>query len=317
MAYVIGIDLGGTKLLGIIMDVEGRVTGCIKMPTNANKGSNYVINKIFVLIESLIRDAGIHLNDVDAISICSPGPLDSKNGRILFSPNLSDFENVNIVDILQSKYGIATYLENDANAAAVGEYLYGAGQGCKNCVYVTVSTGIGCGIIINGHLYHGHSGNAGELGEIIVETKPDKIFGEWDGTLERIASGKAIARVANLLLTRNPTSTLNKITEISAEDVFQAARDGDYFAANVIKNSMNYLGIGIFNLINIIDPQKIVLGGGVTKAGDIVRRQIEETIKQNSGLSLAGKVEVIPAQLGEQSGARGAVALVLEQHIQM
>jgi glucokinase len=215
--------------------------------------------------------------------------------------------------MIQSKYGIAACLENDANAAAFGEYLYGAGRGCENFAYITVSTGIGCGLIINGRIYRGHSGNAGELGEIIVEAQPDKFLEEWDGALERIASGKAIARAAKLLLPGNPLSVLNKLTEISTEDVFDAARNGDRFAENIVTNCMNYLGVGIFNLINIIDPERIVLGGGVVKAGDIVFRQIEAALRQKSGHSLAGKVEIVPAQLGEQSGVLGALALVSEQ----
>jgi glucokinase len=310
---VIGIDLGGTKLLGIVSDEKSRIIKSVKMPTDAHKGRDHVINKIFALIETLVREAGIPIRDVDAISICSPGPLDSKKGRILFSPNLSGFKNIDIVDMIQSKYGIAACLENDANAAAFGEYLYGAGRGCENFAYITVSTGIGCGLIINGRIYRGHSGNAGELGEIIVEAQPDKFLEEWDGALERIASGKAIARAAKLLLPGNPLSVLNKLTEISTEDVFDAARNGDRFAENIVTNCMNYLGVGIFNLINIIDPERIVLGGGVVKAGDIVFRQIEAALRQKSGHSLAGKVEIVPAQLGEQSGVLGALALVSEQ----
>lgn len=218
------------------------------MPTNAHKGSGHVIKKIYLLIESLIREAGVYLKDLVAISLCSPGPLDTEKGKNLFSPNLKGFDNIDIVDILQSKYRTAIYLENDANTAALGEYLYGAGRGCKNFAYITVSTGIGCGLIINGQLYRGRSGNTGEIGEIIVEAKPDKLLGEWDGSLERIASGNAIARVAKQLLPRNPSSALKQLAEINAEDVFRAAQNGDLFAQNIIENSMNYLGIGIFNL---------------------------------------------------------------------
>lgn len=305
---VIGIDLGGTKISGAISDIYGNVIERQIISTNAYEGESYVMNRIINVIDSLINNSGYSIESIKSIGIGSPGPLDSGKGIIITTPNLP-FRNFNLVKPLKDKFGVPVYLDNDGNVAAMGEFLYGQGKNTKNMIYITVSTGIGGGAVLDGKMYRGSTGNALEIGHMtILPDGPICNCGN-KGCLEALASGTAIKRQAVEALKNGVISSLLKYKNITSFEVFKEAEAGDKLSKEIIELSLNYLGIGIANIITSFDPEIIILGGGVIKAGDIVIDSIKKVVKERCFENMVSSCSIVTTELGSDSGVMGAVAL--------
>lgn len=308
--YVVGIDLGGTKISGALADLQGNVLSQHTMSTNAFEGEQAVLSRIIQVIEKVIEDANKTVEEVKAIGIGSPGPLDAKSGVIITTPNLP-FKDFQLVKPIAEKFGIPTYLDNDANVAAIGEYLLGAGKGTTNMIYVTVSTGVGGGAILNGKIYRGSTSNALEIGHTtVLPDGPRCNCGNY-GCVEALASGTAIARQAREAVESGLETSLKDYEKITSYEVFKEAEKGDKVSKDILDKSLGYLGIGIANIISSFDPEMVVIGGGVTKGGQIVFDKVQEVVNKRCFKAMSEFCKIVPAALGTDAGVIGAVALAL------
>ena len=306
--YVIGVVLGGTKICTALVDLEGNIIEKIEIKTEADKGSEAILNNIINTIDK-VSDK-IDFECVKSIGIGSPGPLDTKKGVILYTPNLP-FRNFNLLEPIRKRYKVDTYLDNDANVATLGEYMFGAGKGTKNMVYITVSTGIGGGAIINGNLFRGSTGNALEIGHMmLVKDGPRCGCGNL-GCAEAMASGTAISKVAHDMVESDVITTLKNYENLTTKDVFIEAEKGDFIANKIINNSLEYLGIAVANIANIFDPEIIVIGGGVSNGGSIVFNIINKEMEKRALKTIKDNCVIKKAALDGKSGVLGAAALAI------
>jgi len=315
---VLAIDIGGTKIFTAIISSEGQVIARERCPTLAGAGVQSVINRLFSTIDSLLSVNNIDLSRLNSISIAAAGAIDSERGMVTSSPNLPGWRDIPLRDIVRERYQVSTFLLNDASAAALGEYRFGAGRGISNLIYLTVSTGIGGGIIINGKLYLGSCGSAGEIGHMTIDVNGPKGSCGNTGCLEMLASGTAIAREARSRINQGGKSSLvemvaGKMEDITAEKVGVAAQGGDSLALGVITEAATYLGVGMVNLVNIFNPEMIVVGGGVVKIGDLLLDTARRVVMERAFQVSAQAVRIVPAQLGDEAGVFGAAAFALQQ----
>lgn len=307
---VIGIDLGGTKISGAIADTSGNIINKYTIPTNANQGEQIVLQRIMSVIDKLIEESGENTEKIKAIGIGSPGPLDPKKGMIITTPNLP-FKNFKLVEPINNKYKIPTFLDNDANVAAIGEYMLGAGRGTQNMVYITVSTGIGGGAILNGKIYRGNTFNALEVGHMTIEPEGPKCNCGNHGCVEALGSGTAIARQAMECIKNGDNTSLLSYEKVTAAEVFKEAAKGDALSQKILDKSLEYLGIGVANLITILDPEVFVIGGGVTNGGSIVFEKVQQVVNKRCFQVMAENCRIVPAMLGNDAGVIGAVSLAI------
>ncbi|MCS7201178.1 MAG: ROK family protein [Dictyoglomus sp.] len=310
MERFLALDIGGTKIaLGRFLG-DGKLEEKIIFPTNAERGYRKILEEI---IENLKK---LKTSDTLALGIGCGGPLDSEKGVILSPPNLPGWDNVPLKGDLESALNIPVFLDNDANTACLGEYYFGAGRGVKNLVYITVSTGIGGGVIIDGKILRGQRNSAGEIGhQTILPHGPLCNCGN-KGCLEALASGIAIAKRAEEAILNNEDTILKELSRkerISAELVRKAYLQGDKVSERIWKSALEYLGIGIGNVITILSPERIILGGGIMKAGEEVLETVKRVVKERVKLVPVDKVEILSSQLGEDVGLYGALALILSE----
>lgn len=308
--FVVGVDLGGTKISTALSNLNGEVISQTTVPTNANEGEIPVLNRIIESVDKVIKDGCVGYKDIEAIGIGSPGPLDAEKGIIIYTPNLP-FKNFNLVDPLKNKFGVPVFLDNDANVAAIGEYMFGAGRGAKDVVFFTVSTGVGGGAVLNGKVYRGHTSNALEIGHMTVAPDGPRCNCGNIGCVEATSSGTAIAKRGQEALNSKVETSLRKYDKVTSYEVFVEAAAGDPICKDIIDNALNYLGIAIANAVSIFDPEVIIVGGGVSKAGDIVFDTIRKVVNKRCFKSMAESVKIVPAGLGTDAGVIGAVALAL------
>lgn len=308
--YVVGVDLGGTKISTAISSLDGEILKQTVVPTKAEEGEQAVLDRIIGTISEVLVGADISKDQVEAIGIGSPGPLDAKKGVIITTPNLP-FNNCNVVDPIKDKFGIPVYLDNDANVAAIGEYMFGAGRGCKNIVYFTVSTGVGGGAVLNGQAYRGNTSNALEIGHMTVDANGPRCNCGNIGCLEAISSGTAIGKKGREAASTNVETSLKNYENITSYEVFQEAKKGDVVAKEIVDNAMNYLGIGVANAVAIFDPEMVIIGGGVSKVGDILFDTVRNVVNKRCFKSMAEACKIVPAGLGTDAGVVGAVALAI------
>lgn len=310
--FVIGIDLGGTKINTAIVDFEGNIIKQANIPTLASEGENIVLNRIIQTIDEVLNKSEVKIENIRAIGIGAPGPLNSKEGTIITTPNLP-FKNFNIIDPIRKIYNINTYLDNDANVAAIGEHTFGAGKGSSNMIYITVSTGIGGGAILNGNIYRGNTCNALEVGHMTLDPKgPLCNCGNY-GCAEVLASGTSIGRQGRQAIEKGVLTSLNKYSDITAYEVFKEAKNGDKVCSEIVNKSLNYLGICIANLVSIFDPEVVIIGGGVSKAGEVVFNTVKDVVKMRCFKILSDSCKILSAKLSANSGVIGAAALALRE----
>lgn len=303
----VGVDLGGTKIYTALANANGEILREIIVPTEAEKGAEQIINKIKDSIRYVSEE--VTIKEVEAIGIGSPGPLEVKKGIIAQPPNLP-IRNYNIVEDMENEFGTKVYLDNDANAATLAEYTFGQGVGTENMVFITSSTGVGGGAVLNGKIYRGSTSNALELGHTTVKYD-GRVCGCGNrGCVESLASGTAIKLIAQDSINGN-TTALSKYEEVTAKEVFDEAKNGDLLAKSIIRECIGYLGVAVANAANTLDPDMIVLGGGVINGGDIIFEIIEEEMKERCLGTIRENCKVRPAKLGGKAGVLGAIALAV------
>ena len=261
---VLAVDLGGTKIIAAVVLPDGKIVSRNYCLTMADKGTEMVVDRILSAVKGAISKAKLETSEFVGLGVAAAGVLDLRKGLITTSPNLPDWYDVPLRDMLADKLGIITYLINDASAAALGEHRFGAGVGVDNMIYLTVSTGIGGGIIVGGELYSGADGCAGELGHMTIEVDGPQCHCGNFGCLEALASGWAVAREAKTRINRGEESSIielagGKLEDINAEKIATAARQGDRLACAVVSEAANHLGVGLSNLVNIFNPELIVI----------------------------------------------------------
>ncbi|GIM30587.1 glucokinase [Clostridium polyendosporum] len=308
--FVIGIDLGGTKISTALSDLDGDVKSQITIPTDAHEGEIPVLNRIIETVEYVLKSANLTTDDIRAIGIGSPGPLDAKKGIIITTPNLP-FKNFNLVGPIGEKFKLPVYLDNDANVAAIGEFMFGAGKGTENMVYFTVSTGVGGGAVLNGKIYRGNTSNALEIGHTTVVSEGPRCGCGNLGCLEAVASGTAIGKRGREAVESKVETSLKKYDTVTSAEVFKEAAAGDDVSKDIVNTALNYLGIGIANAIATFDPEVVIIGGGVSKAGKIVFDKVQEVVNKRCFKAMAEACRIVPAGLGTDAGVVGAVALAI------
>jgi glucokinase len=319
---IIGIDVGGTKVAGGLVTLKGRLMESQVIPTYAEKGFERSYAQITHLIGRLIRAAGGKEN-VGGIGICAPGPLNPKTGVVLNPPNLPGWRNIELSTLVEKKFGLPAKVENDANAAGLAEVLFGAAVGYKDVFYVTVSTGIGTGIIVDGKIYHGKNGIGGEGGHVSIDYhSPYRCGCGTYGCIEALAAGPAMARRARVMLEQehNLPSVLRDLAHGHAEEISplmiqEAARKGDRVAKTIIDETGYYLGVWLAGMISVLDPDAIVMGGGVTHIGKPLFKKIKSTIPNYTINSFASKTPVLPAKLRTNVGIYGAASVFLPAEV--
>lgn len=309
---VLGIDIGGTKLAAGIVSPDGSILARKEVPTRVAEGLDPVLGRIVQLGRDLLGAPGIPGNTVGRIGVGCAGPVDRRAGLVFDPPNLPGWVRVPLVEHVQGALGIPTVLDNDANAAALGEFCYGAGRGANSLVYLTVSTGIGGGIILDGRIWHGLKDGAGEVGHMTL--MPDgPVCGCGNrGCLEAISSGTSIAKRAKALLAQGRSSRLQQVPDFTAADVVRLAHEGDAVAREVWESAVAYLGLGVAALITILAPERIVIGGGVAKAGDRLFLPLRDEVRRRVRLVPVESIPILPAALGADVGILGAAAVALE-----
>jgi glucokinase len=304
------VDLGGTKILSLAVDGGGSVVGEDIRPTEAARGPDAVLERIADSLRAALAGAGG--GRFVAIGVAAPGPIDFAAGLIVDAPNLPGWREVPVAGRIGAMFGCPAILENDANAAALGEFIAGAGMGARQLVYLTISTGIGGGLVLDGCLYRGADGAAGELGHIpLVPDGPECGCGSH-GCLEALASGTAIARRGGEVLAEGRSPLLARLAgagPVTAELVHQAAQEGDAAAADLLAEAGRHLGRGLAAIVNIFNPDVIVLGGGASKIGPLLLDPALEEMHARAMRLPLGRVRVVPAALGDRAGAIGAAAL--------
>src|SRR5437879_2602899 len=306
MAFV-GIDLGGTQLRVAVADDRARLRTVLRRPTEAARGRKHVIGRIVAAVADALAEERTPARRVRALGSGLPGPVDPSAGLVISPANLPGFRNVPLNRILTRATGIRSYLHHDAHLAALGEHRRGAGRGASELIYVTVSTGIGAGLLIRGELYAGAHGIAGEIGHIIVQRDGPLCTCGLRGCVEAIASGTGISRAARELAPQTPSSLLHGLESPGAEDVARAARASDTLATSILENAGAYLGIAIGTLINLFNPQLIVLGGSVLKAGAPLLRPMRRSMNASSWKASRRGLRIVRPALGGDAGLIGAV----------
>lgn len=312
---ILGIDIGGTKLAGGLATADGTLLAEARRPSGAEDGPEAVIGRILELARGVVEEAGIGLEEVERIGIGCGGPLDPWRGVIRNALNMPGWIDIPIVARIEHELGRPAFLDNDANAAALGEHRFGAGRGVENLVYLTVSTGVGGGVILDGRLYQGENGNAAELGHISVDAAGRECHCGSVGCIETYSSGTSIAdRTREALAADDDPSVLRSgaAEAITAEAVAAAAREGDPLAAGIWDGSMQLLGAGIVTIIHAFNPRLVILGGGVTRSGDQLFDPVRRVVDERTMPWLREAVEIVPAALGEMTGILGAVAVAID-----
>ncbi len=313
--YSIGVDLGGTNIVSAIVNCQGKIVSRPKVPTLAERGKEATIKRIIETIHENIVQSTIVLDNIIGIGIGAPGPLDIKRGIINFAPNLPGWIDVPLKKKLKNEFNMKVVLENDANAAAWGERCFGAGQGVDNLVCFTLGTGIGGGIIIDGKIYHGNNYGAAELGHMTVNKDGPRCNCGNYGCLEAYSSATGIKnRIINRIEEGIKSEFLNfdddKLFEsLRLKSIFEAARKGDKLTKGVVEEAISYLGIAIANIANILNPEMVVLVGGITNEGDKLLIPLGEEVKKRAFYSNYNSLKIVIGKLGGNAGVLGVAAL--------
>lgn len=307
--YVIGIDLGGTNIKGALLDFQGKIIEKYEIATLANGGPEIVAGRIVQVAKILMSDLDV---EIAGMGVGVPGQPDQANGSVIFAPNLR-WRNVPLIPMLKLSLDFPMFLENDGNAAALGEKWCGAGQAAVNMAAITIGTGIGCGIIINGRLYRGSTGSAGEISHTVVLPDGPQCNCGKRGCLETLTAAPALVRQARIAIDQGRATDLAAVENLGAKDIFTAAANNDAVALEIIQEMTHYLGLGLANLINTLNPDLIVIGGGVSRAGELLFKPLREKALAFSLEAAARAVKIVPAQLGNDAGSIGAGAVVLQE----
>lgn len=307
---VLALDIGGTKLAVGVVTADGRVHGLRVAPTHRDRGPEDVVERLFALGREAVRGAA--LGPVGAVGISCGGPLDAPSGLLESPPHLPGWVDVPIGPLARDAFGVPFALENDATAAALAEFRYGAGRGLRDLVYLTVSTGVGGGAILDGRLHRGAAGNGGEFGHVTVRRGGRLCSCGRRGCVEAYASGGSIARRAVEALADEPSSSLASLATVTAADVSRAAAAGDPLAVRVWDETVDLLGSAVTDLVNVFEPELVVLGGGVTRSGAMLLDPVRETVRREAMAPAGRAARVVLASLGDVVCVVGAGAVAFD-----
>lgn len=322
MRYIVGIDIGGTNLVvGCVAEDGSSLLALHSEPTRAEEGSDAVIGRINSMAVQAVAECRREdpASEVIGIGVGAPGPLNTRTGVVLLTPNLG-WINMPLRDRIQESVGIPTALDNDANCAVLGEWWQGAARGTRAAIGVTIGTGIGGGLILNGRLFHGVSDCAGEIGHTTIEVNGRRCKCGNYGCLEAYASGPAIARRAIEAIesgyeTSLPSYVEGRLELITAQTVYDAAHKGDQLALEVVGDTAKFLGAGVANLVNIFNPEVVVVCGGVTDAGDSLFVPLRREITRRAFKPATEVCRVVPGELSGTAGVYGAARAFIEQQM--
>ncbi|MBI4387996.1 MAG: ROK family protein [Candidatus Omnitrophica bacterium] len=317
MHHLIGIDIGGTKIAVTLGTSHGKIVQKRVFATQTHSKSIKSIQEIIAAVSNLLHQSARKSRDVLGIGIGVPGPVSPKKEQIEDSPNLKGWAGIPIKTILKRKFGFPVFLENDANAAALGVKYFGEGRGIQDFVYVTVSTGIGSGIVSNGKLIRGANGSAGEFGHMTIEVNGERCSCGKRGCLEAYASGTVMARLASRLLKAGAKSSIRKYCSnqhvITGEAVSKAASAKDFLAVQIKKRAGSYMGVGLGSLINLLNPKKVILGGGVLTDSNYFWQAMMRSTQKEAWPMPFKDCAIIKTKLGNRVGDLGAMAVALER----
>ena len=322
--YILGIDLGGTNIVAGAMPEDGSLEIAMRsQPTHAELGPDVVASRIIQIIGDVMAatmaDTGATRDDFIGVGIGAPGPLDREKGLVIVAPNLG-WRNFPLRDLIADGVGLPATLDNDANCATLGEWWCGAAKGGRNVVGLTIGTGIGGGLILDGRLYHGASDVAGELGHTTIDSTGRRCKCGNYGCLEAYASGPNIAERAREAIASDETSMLRDLVGgqlelITAQTVYDAATRGDEIAREVVRDTAKFLGIGVANLLNIFNPDVVVIAGGVTQAGDALFEPMRAEVRRRAFKPAVEACRIVAATLPGTAGVVGAVATFKQQQL--
>ena len=323
MRHILGIDIGGTKcavILGRVCssNITMEILDKIIFPTGVQKTSGYTLDKITESLENILNKNCIGINEVEGIGISCGGPLDSKMGIIMSPPNLYGWDNVHITEIFENRFGVRTKLLNDANACALAEWKFGAARGCRNVIFLTFGTGMGAGLILDGRLYSGTNDMAGEAGHIRLDVNGPVGYGK-SGSFEGFCSGGGIAQLARAKALEKLQmgekvsfcDGIDKLGEINARTVGNAAESGDELAREIYRTSGFYLGKGLSILIDILNPEIIVIGSIFARSRELLWNAAAEILDRECLSRSLKECRIVPAALGENIGDYAALAAAL------
>lgn len=320
MDRYIGVDFGGTNLRAAISDTNtGEILYQRKYPTLAADGQEAVIQRIIQLIQELTHESGISVDTIKAVGIGVPGTPDIDTGIIQFLPNLpGKWVDVPLRAIIEEQVQLPVALINDVRAITLGEWKFGAGRGAETAACLAIGTGIGGGVIVNGQFHLGIGGTAGEFGHHVVEEDGLACGCGGKGCLELYASGPAIAAMGVKEVMHGHTTRIGKLVNydlnrIDAGIIVQAAREGDTIANEILKRAGRYIGIAVGNILGVISPQRVIFGGGVSMAGDLLLKPIVQTVKERVHVIPLDKVEFVMAEMGVNAGLIGAALWAKER----
>ncbi|MGD0484031.1 MAG: ROK family protein [Gemmatimonadales bacterium] len=317
MRYIVGVDIGGTNIVvGTVSEDGTQIHGIRTDPTHAEEGAPGVLARISVLVEDSIqatlRATGLTREVIVGVGVGAPGPLDRARGLVLLTPNLG-WRELPLRDLVSDMVHLSATLDNDANCAIYGEWWVGAAKGARFVVGLTIGTGIGGGIVIDGKIYHGVSDIAGEIGHTTIDSTGRLCKCGNYGCLEAYASGPAIAAravegITAGVATRLPEFVAGDLSRITAQTVYEAARHEDEFALELVRETAKFLGAGVANLVNIFNPEVIVLVGGVTLAGDRLFVPLRAEVKRRAFKPAVDRCRILPGALPGTAGVFGAAA---------
>lgn len=307
--YYLGIDIGGTKCAVVISrDDCKEITDKIRFDTNSKRGWKAVTDELIEAAEELIKRNGLNSSDFNSCGVSCGGPLNSKTGVIMSPPNLPDWDNVPLTDMISKKLGIPCKICNDADACAIAEWKFGAGRGTENMIFLTFGTGMGAGLILNGKLYSGSTGTAGEAGHIRLADDGPVGYGK-KGSFEGFCSGGGIANLSRIMFDEYKGKTVLNSDSLSAKEVAQAANQGDALAIEIYRKCGTMLGKGLAVLIDILNPERIVIGSIYQRSSNLMIDTMKEAIKEEAlGIS-ADSCEIVPASLGDEIGDFAAIGV--------
>jgi glucokinase len=309
---VVAVDLGGTNLRTSFVSPAGELFDRYKEATHVSEGRHKVVDKLIENIRRQQDNAAHHGHQVAAVGVGAPGVIHADTGVVVKSPNFPDWNNLPLKRELEAALKVPVFIENDANAAALGEQWRGAGTGIRSMIFLTLGTGVGGGIVLDSRIWHGADGMAGEVGHMTIIPDGRKCGCGNTGCLEMYASSRGIVMSYREALARagGPPSGLREIT---SESIYQSARDGDECARQVMKEMGGYLGIGIANLINIFNPEMVVIGGGVKDAWPLFIDATKAEIRKRAFEFPAERTRIVASVLGDDAGMMGAAAVAFQE----
>jgi glucokinase len=316
LEFVIGVDVGGTKVASGLVDRNGVIHQHTRVPMNPSGTPSQGLAAVTAAIDSLLQSTSLTRCGAQHIGICAPGPLDPKAGIVLNPPNVPCWRNFPLAGEISRHYGCTVKIDNDANAAALAEGLWGAGRGYKNVFYACIGTGVGTGILLDGKIFHGRTGAAAEGGHVTINLNGPVCGCGKKGCIEALASGTAIASRARALVASRPETpsemlclARGDVSSISSEIVGQAFAKGDYLASEILHSTFEYLAIWLGNIIDLLEPEVIILGGGVAEMLTPLFGEIQNRLPSWCINSRCLEIPFVPAYYGLNVGIAGGAAL--------